>query len=237
MPCAARLKGLCSARPPMRNDVIPTRRGACFPLMKTRLPMLALMMCATMFATGCTVNLFNTLGLSGSTVDQDELRTVLRENPDNPHAWFILGKEQHREGRFSRARRSFERAVEQQPDFVEAQLGVGLTWLEQERWGRAEAAFQRALEIESGTARAYQGIAEARLGARDLAGAEEAANQALALSPTHAPSLRVMGDIRYSQARYAEAAEYWRSSIRHGGDDRRLGVVLEDLERYIDRYQ
>ena len=71
------------------------------------------------------------------------------------------GEIAYHRGRYADALRSFQRAVEYDPNDADAQYALGLTLAKLERWDEAEAAFARAAELRPGFAAASE--------ARDLA--------------------------------------------------------------------
>jgi tetratricopeptide (TPR) repeat protein len=71
---------------------------------------------------------------------------VVSETPNDPDAWYLLGRTRYNENEFAAAISSFERALALRPRYVEAQNNIGLCWKELNEHDKARAAFQAAID-------------------------------------------------------------------------------------------
>jgi TolB-like protein/Flp pilus assembly protein TadD/predicted Ser/Thr protein kinase len=111
--------------------------------------------------------------------------------------WQSITPEEHRA-----VRDSLERAVDQAPDYADAQASLALMYLEEfvhsfnarpDPLGRAAAAAQRALALDPANQLAYQALARTCFFQKDFAGFRHAADRALALNPLDANTKAFMG--------------------------------------------
>lgn len=70
---------------------------------------------------------------------------VTAERPNDPVAWYLLGRAQYNEDHFTAAIASFEQALTLQPQYVEAENNLGLAWQGLNDPNRAMTAFQTAV--------------------------------------------------------------------------------------------
>jgi tetratricopeptide (TPR) repeat protein len=73
------------------------------------------------------------------------------EQPNDPDAWYLLGRTKYNESRFVDAVSSFERALVLRPKHIEAENNLGLSWRELNNFEKATAAFQTAIDWQGDT--------------------------------------------------------------------------------------
>jgi tetratricopeptide (TPR) repeat protein len=71
---------------------------------------------------------------------------VTVEDPNNPDAWYLLGRTKYNENLFVEAVSSFERALALHPKYIEAENNLGLSLRELNQPEKAKAAYQTAIE-------------------------------------------------------------------------------------------
>ena len=71
---------------------------------------------------------------------------VTVENPNDPDAWYLLGRTKYNENGFVEAVSSFERALALRPKYIEAENNLGLSWRGLNNPEKAKAAFQTAID-------------------------------------------------------------------------------------------
>lgn len=71
---------------------------------------------------------------------------VTAEKPQDPEAWYLLGRTKYNENRFDEAITSFEHVLSLRPHDVRAEDNMGLSYLGLGRTQEAKEAFQRAIE-------------------------------------------------------------------------------------------
>ena len=136
-------------------------------------------------------------------------QAAVASDPNFAHAHFNLGMALEREGELESAQKSYERAAELRPDFLEppARL-VGLAGRTGD-WNKVRELGPRILASDPKNAVVLMAMTRAALAAGDLKAAEkflpsmEGDDPALAYERAIAHSL--LGDLRHAQARFAEA--------------------------------
>ncbi len=85
--------------------------------------------------------------LLGDFADADKWFTeVTVETPNNPDAWYLLGRTKYNENAFAPAQSSFEHALALRPKYVEAENNLGLVFREMKDNAKAKEAFQTAID-------------------------------------------------------------------------------------------
>jgi tetratricopeptide (TPR) repeat protein len=94
-----------------------------------------------------------------------------------------LGVAYKHKGALDKAIESYDQALAQRADHVEALSNRGWVLLEQEKWQEARRAFDRALKIRPDDHGALQGLAQVLEKSRDYAGAQRVLSRLNAQSP------------------------------------------------------
>jgi len=89
--------------------------------------------------------------LLGDFSDADRwFSEVVKDDPNDADAWYLLGRTKYNENRFDEAIASFERSLSLRPKHVEAENNLGLFFQGLSRQVEARAAFQTAIDWQSG---------------------------------------------------------------------------------------
>lgn len=84
--------------------------------------------------------------LLGDFADADKWFTeVTVEAPNNPDAWYLLGRSKYNENAFAAAQSSFDHALALRPKYIEAENNLGLVLRELNEPEKAKLAFQTAI--------------------------------------------------------------------------------------------
>ena len=84
--------------------------------------------------------------LLGDYVDADKwFSEVTKEKPDDPDAWYLLGRTEYNESDYPKAIASFQHALVLRPHYIEAENNLGLAWRDLHQIDKAKAAFQAAI--------------------------------------------------------------------------------------------
>lgn len=84
--------------------------------------------------------------LLGDYVDADKwFSEVTKERPEDPAAWYLLGRTEYNESDYPKAIASFQHALVLRPHYVEAENNLGLAWRDLHQIDKAKAAFQTAI--------------------------------------------------------------------------------------------
>src|SRR5579875_614491 len=140
---------------------------------------------------------------------QSEKKTIEKKPTENIEAYndFLRGRELYREGSEAsllQALKLFEKAVELDPSFARAHIGVAEChqWLANfgyEPWDVmlpvVKASLERALELDPSLAEAHASLAMLHLHEDDLAGEEAEARKALELNPSLPEAYSVLFDV------------------------------------------
>ncbi|HEY5238364.1 MAG TPA: tetratricopeptide repeat protein, partial [Rhizomicrobium sp.] len=136
-------------------------------------------------------------------------RAAVTSDPNFGHAHFNLGMALEREGEIETAQKSYERAAELMPDFVEPPARIAGLAGRTGDWNKVRELGPRVLATDPKNAVVRMAMTRAALAADDLEGAEkflpsmEGVDPAFAYERAIAHSL--MGDLRHAQERFPEA--------------------------------
>ncbi|MEZ5829451.1 MAG: tetratricopeptide repeat protein, partial [Hyphomicrobiales bacterium] len=127
--------------------------------------------------------------------------------PDLPQPKLVLLRAEAyaAENRFKEAIADFDKALELDPNLVEAYVERGVLFANNRRYDDAIGDYNRALEIDPTNAKAYAMRAEAKLRSDAVDEALLDVNQALELSLSDPLALRIRGNIYEAQERVDEA--------------------------------
>jgi tetratricopeptide (TPR) repeat protein len=135
------------------------------------------------------------------------------QEPDNALTHFKKGIKQERASNFQEALKSYQRAVELEPNFLYAQFRLAWVYGALEQYKAAVRAFERAIELDRYVAESYANLGMSYLGLKDYGNAAEAFEQALRLKP----SLKIRKELSFVYIQIGkdkEAAEIVEQSWR-----------------------
>jgi tetratricopeptide (TPR) repeat protein len=112
-----------------------------------------------------------------------QYRQVVELKPESPQAHVNLGVAYKHKGALDEALASYNRALAQRADYVEALSNRGWVLVEQEKWQEARRDFEQALQLKPDDHGALQGLAQVLEKSRDYAGAQQALSRLNAQSP------------------------------------------------------
>src|SRR5258706_3226442 len=153
------------------------------------------------------------------------------QDPDNALTHFKKGIKQERARNFQEALKSYQRAVELEPNLLYAQFRLGCVYGQLEQHRAAIKAFDRAIELDPYLAESHANSGMSYLSLKEYARAAEAFEQALRLKP----SLKLRKDLSfvYKQlGKEKEAAEILEQNLRDRPlDAQQLYVQARDFMR------
>lgn len=155
-------------------------------------------------------------------------RAVLRVEPKQAQAWFLLGVICQGTGRLDEAIASFRRSIQLRPRHAPTWNLLGVALVRQGRSGEAEACFRRVLQIDPGHAEAERNL-ERTL--RDQAGAGSAGSGGAAdgSAPTFESCCRRAYELS-QLGRWAEAEPWYHEALALRPDS---VDVLSDLAKVL----
>jgi Flp pilus assembly protein TadD len=156
--------------------------------------------------------------LLGDFADADKwFSAVTAEAPNDPEAWYLLGRTKYNENRFAEAIVSFEHVLAIRPKDVQAEDNLGLS---QQGLGHAEeakAAFETAIQWQRdkpADAQPYLNLGTLLIDRGDLPGAIQQLTKAAALAPANPKiheelgrALQTSGDFEKAQSQMEEAVK------------------------------
>jgi len=126
-------------------------------------------------------------------------------------------------------------------------IALGLVYTQQKRYDEAKAVLARSLELDPENTDARAALAEAEAGLDDIASAERDATRVLASASGNARANLVLGMVRMTQERYADARDALLAASaadpRSPKIDYQLSLVYARLgepaaaQRHLDAYQ
>ncbi len=188
-----------------------------------------------MFA-GCQISLFDDLSLESLNSPNPYIQEAIERNPDNFHAWYLLGKDNLQNGLANEALVAFGKSKELKPAFEEARLGIAYAQLKLERWARAEGEFRELLALNPDSSEGHEGLSLALLKLEKDDEAKISAQRALELDPALPRAHAVLGRIAYGQMDYKTAELHWSEALAQGFTPQDLEPMYQDLRRMLDKY-
>jgi serine/threonine-protein kinase len=151
----------------------------------------------------------------------DEFQKALQVNPRNADAIMgVAGIYEHM-GRTADAEANYQRAAALRPDYWDGYNSLGWFYYRQGRSADAVAQFRRVVELTPDNAAGYSNLAAALIDLGDpkaLTEAEAALKKSIQLGPNY-PAYGNLGNLYYTEKRYAEAAQITRKALELNDKD------------------
>lgn len=156
-------------------------------------------------------------------------------SPKNAHHYFYNAKLAFEAGEFREAVINFKKALDIQPDFYAALMGLGHCYLEQHKPGSAIREYQKAMNLHR-TPQVELSLARACFQMQKMPDSQQYAEKALSTHPQPAEVLELLGNIAYSKADYKKALEYWKEALDKDPQKTKLKLIYDDLLKYYQIY-
>lgn len=186
--------------------------------------------------SGCQVSLFDDLSLKSFNKPNPYIAEAIEHNPDNFHAWFLLGKENLDAGQAEPAILAFGKAKSLKPGFEEARLGIGYCQLQLKKWRSAETEFRELLTLNPKSPEALEGLSLALLELDETVEAKSTAQKALELDSELPRAHAVLGRLAYADLDYKTAEAEWKKALELGFPPQDLEPLYQDLRRMLEKY-
>ena len=164
-------------------------------------------------------------------------RAVLRDDPDNADALYLLGTIQYQRGQHGSAAMFLKKAVAKNPRHAEAQNNLGLVLEAQGKLNDAAAAFRGAIKNQPRYADAHYNLGNILRQTNQAAGAIESYRQALRFRPDWAEAHDNLGLALRQNGQHLEAMASCREAIRLSPQlscaHNNLGTVLKELGDFV----
>jgi Tfp pilus assembly protein PilF len=155
--------------------------------------------------------------------------SAFAQSPAEAEMRFSTGVMHLREGRVDLALEEFKKAVKEDDKNPYFQKGLGLAYSAKREWKPAIAAFRRALELNPYYVDVRNDLAAALIGAGEREAGKKEFLTAFSdpTNPTSEVSARNLGQVYFEEKNYAEALNWYRTSVARNKDysDGYLGMA------------
>lgn len=124
------------------------------------------------------------------------------------------GLEYYEQGELDKAMAEFDKAIELEPDNVDAHRNLGTVYGEQGKWEESAAAYEQAIELAPDFGEAYGDIVAAYIKLGKLEEAAAAGEKAIELAPDYATAHNNLGVAYKQQDRLDEAIAEYQEAIQ-----------------------
>ena len=160
---------------------------------------------------------------------------LLKSYPQSLAVINILGATLQGQGKLQEAVASFDRAIQLNPDFVNAHSNLGNTLRDLGRLEEAEASCRQAISLKPGIPEAHTNLGNTLRDLGRLEEAEASYRKAIALKPDYAGAYNNLGIMLQELGRSKDAEASYRQAITVKPDfvdaHSNLGITLRDLGR------
>jgi tetratricopeptide (TPR) repeat protein len=158
------------------------------------------------------------------------IQRLVREHPDFPETWLLLGRAQVLQKQPSAAEQSLRRFLQMDPQSVNGHFQLGMCLLAQQRYDEAAATFQHAttLKRDFGPAFFNLGFALAKAGKkREAVGPFQ---EAIRQNPETIDSYILLADLHLQLGEKSQAIELAKLAERLNPADRRLPTLRQKIQ-------
>ena len=140
-------------------------------------------------------------------------RTTIARNPDCGIANNNLGGYLYKEGRIEEAMQHYQKALQIDPNYVEALNNLGIALAAEGRFDEAIENYHKALQINPDFPSTLNNLGIALAGRGQFDEAIENYRKAIQISPNYADALDNLGAALTVKGRFEEALEYYRQVL------------------------
>ena len=156
-------------------------------------------------------NAFQAGNLGGA---EQVYRLVVRNDPSNAQAWYMLGSVKQLQGRIDEAVTDYLEAIRLVPNFTEAFNNLGVALHAQKRFAEAEESLRRALSHQPNYAEAHNNLGAALHAQGRSEEAEASLRRALRHRPNYAEAHNNLGNVLQERGELDEALECYQKAVR-----------------------
>jgi superkiller protein 3 len=161
---------------------------------------------------------------------------AIRRSPDNPRAYYQIGRIFQDAGQLPAAAASYNKALELKPGYPEAAEAMAGIYAQTKSPEKAKELYQQAEKTGGESAELYFNRGVASYKNNDFAGAEAAYLKALELDPKFYKAYNNLAVVQIQAQRYDEAVESCRKSLeinpRYGVTHFNLGNAYLKMKDY-----
>ncbi len=157
--------------------------------------------------------------------------SATQATPHNPRTWSNLGEALAAQNNLARAVAQYEKALDLDPDFLEAHVNLGDALTTLARYEEAIDHCRQAIGINPYSAQAYNNWGAALYRKNDLDGSVAQYRKALEIDRDHAEANFNMGTSLLKMGNLQQAAEHFRRVLRAQPDDAETQRILRQLKQ------
>lgn len=143
----------------------------------------------------------------------DGFETALKLRPDDPQSLYGLGRSKIALAKFDDARQIFERYVLVRPDDASGHYALGFTLQAIQRSAEARGEYEQSIALQTQQTESYYQLGLMDLDAGNRRTASQQFDRVLKRAPQHAGALTGLGQIRYQEKNYDEAASFLTRAV------------------------
>jgi tetratricopeptide (TPR) repeat protein len=151
------------------------------------------------------------------------------------------GAELERQGKLEESAAAHEKALEIDPNLVQAHINLIELYGRLAQFEKAEEHYRAAIRIDSGSAESYYNYGVLLLSAEKYSQAEEAFRKTIEINPFHAGGHNNLGYLLERRSNFAEAETEYRKAIENKPNDRQahfnLGRILVNQKKFQEGIQ
>ena len=166
------------------------------------------------------------------------LQTVVDNSPNNMQAHYALGVALQRQGNLDRAVTEWREALRLNPNFLEAHRSISDAAMLQCDMNTLEDAANQMIRLQPGSPDGYALRALANINRKHYVEAEQDIRRAIAASPQSAYGYVELGNLRFAQTQYGDAAKAYQDALDRNANsiDALRGLVNAYLaEKQVDK--
>jgi len=141
------------------------------------------------------------------------LQTVVSNSPNNMQAHYTFGIALQRQGNLDRALSEWREALRLDPNFLEAQRSIADVAMLQGDMTTLEDAANQMIRLQPGSPDGYALRALADINRKHYVEAEQDIRRAIAASPQSALGYAQLGNLRFVQKQYGDAAKAYQDAL------------------------
>jgi Tfp pilus assembly protein PilF len=142
------------------------------------------------------------------------LKAALRLKPDYAIAHYYLGKAYLiNGGPIEQEMIEYKRAIELDPNFIEARIDLGAAYYAQKDFDSAIKGFEGVLEIDPKNPVAYGNLGRVAMAQGERAKAEDFLKRAISLDPSYSLALNNLGNLYFLEGKMGAAKEIFEKSL------------------------
>lgn len=160
-----------------------------------------------------------------------ELQSVVSHAPDNPVAYFNLGRAHAARGELEQARQSFEKAIQIRPDYVLARLALAQLEVQRGEYDVALKTAQQILKIDRNNINAKLIESASMMGEKKFGESRDLLDQMMKTNPGSPDVYFQVGVVSLAENKYQDAEDAFEKSYQLDPHKSRglLGMVETDM--------